>query len=964
MKSAAILIAALAAVSRGFAAAPVVDYPPQPVGQAVRVLPFVPVGKTVLIPITATDADGDPLSYKVTSSSGDVLVRIKSGNPTLRLQVSHANGGANDPAYTGTMDFMLFYDWLPITSHYVAGMAQAGFYDNVLFHRIADLGGGVGTTGFIFQGGDPLGTGGGGPGMTDNDPQTAWKFQNEFHPALTFTGRGQLAMANSGTQTGYSLGTGGTLIVPDYLDTNGSQFFITDGQPRHLDFKHNVFAQLLRGWELLPKMKATKTTSSRPDYDLKVTSASVIPNETDAVLVVTAKGPAEANITVTATDPTGASGSTSFHLSAVPDTVNSQPFLRRLPTQITRKDTPSVFALEAIDLEFDYLDLQHSLLPLSATVGPKGSLLTSSGRVAQVQPFPGYSGLINEGFSLRQYDVAQGGFDAISDYTNAFIAADERMARPEGGDIDGAPGVALTNVVAGKLFDTDSSGTSANFTAKINWGDGTPITPGTVTRDTSEPGAAAYVAVGGHTYPKAGNYPVVVTFGGSNGGTFTSYGTARITAAGLRAAGEQFAIRSGAVVDRLVATFTDVGAHPPTEYTATIDWGDGATSVGKISRDPETGAFLVRGSHGYRDSEPFTVRVHVHTKGQTASADAFAWSRIEPEFKPAPHLPPFPHPKLTIAWNSGPTKSQTGTVGPNYQVSYNGVFVIINTGNVKLGASKLRFWLSNDRTLNKTGLGADVPVKVNGQKELSIIPFPAGAGGSGNFLLTLPKGESSGRKFLLAEADYHDKIADNDGSAKVIATGPLPASILISKTSGLTTTEAGGTATFTVALDTPPSTASVGIASIGAGATTTIHTTGSHGLTTGNEVLISGVSGSTPDVNGVYSVTVIDGVTFTIPLNTTSAGTGGRVQVNPKVTIPLESSLTAEGTVSPAALVFTKDNWNVPQTVTITGVDDALVDGNKTYTISLKAAVSADSLYNGVVGGTVTVTNMDNDTNP
>src|SRR6185369_12922905 len=110
MKSAAILITALAAAVRGFAAAPEVDYPPQPFGEAPRVMPWVPVGKTLLIPITARDADGDPLSYKVTSTSADLLVRIKSGNPTLRLQVSHANGGANDPAYSGTMDFMLFYD--------------------------------------------------------------------------------------------------------------------------------------------------------------------------------------------------------------------------------------------------------------------------------------------------------------------------------------------------------------------------------------------------------------------------------------------------------------------------------------------------------------------------------------------------------------------------------------------------------------------------------------------------------------------------------------------------------------------------------------------------------------------------------------------------------------------------------------------------------------------------------------
>jgi hypothetical protein len=73
-----------------------------------------------------------------------------------------------------------------------------------------------------------------------------------------------------------------------------------------------------------------------------------------------------------------------------------------------------------------------------------------------------------------------------------------------------------------------------------------------------------------------------------------------------------------------------------------------------------------------------------------------------------------------------------------------------------------------------------------------------------------------------------------------------------------------------------------------------------------------------------------------------------------------DSSDTTEGTVSPASLTFTHANWNVPQTVTVTGVDDPQVDGAVTYTI-VTAATSGDPSYQGIVVADVTVSNTDND---
>ena len=92
--------------------------------------------------------------------------------------------------------------------------------------------------------------------------------------------------------------------------------------------------------------------------------------------------------------------------------------------------------------------------------------------------------------------------------------------------------------------------------------------------------------------------------------------------------------------------------------------------------------------------------------------------------------------------------------------------------------------------------------------------------------------------------------------------------------------------------------------------------------------------------------------TFTVVLNT---------QPTASVTIGLSSSDTTEGTVSPASLTFTTANWNSAQTVTVTGVDDAIPDGDQLYSIVTAAASSSDPGYNGLDPADVLVANTDND---
>ncbi|MCY3904133.1 MAG: peptidylprolyl isomerase [Caldilineaceae bacterium] len=110
----------------------------------------------------------------------------------------------------------LHADKAPRTVNNFVALARDGFYDGVTFHRvIAD---------FMIQGGDPTGSGSGGPG---------YRFGDEFHPELLHDGPGVLSMANAGP------------------NTNGSQFFITHGATNWLDNKHAVFGRVRSGQDVV-----------------------------------------------------------------------------------------------------------------------------------------------------------------------------------------------------------------------------------------------------------------------------------------------------------------------------------------------------------------------------------------------------------------------------------------------------------------------------------------------------------------------------------------------------------------------------------------------------------------------------------------------------------------------------------------------------------------------------------------
>jgi hypothetical protein len=135
------------------------------------------------------------------------------------------------------------------------------------------------------------------------------------------------------------------------------------------------------------------------------------------------------------------------------------------------------------------------------------------------------------------------------------------------------------------------------------------------------------------------------------------------------------------------------------------------------------------------------------------------------------------------------------------------------------------------------------------------------------------------------------------------------------------------------------------------------------GVTLQSKGSTTGDSGGSEGGNDIHGITVNptsglvtteagDTATFTVVLNT---------QPTTTVTIDLSSDDTSEGTVSPASLTFTTGNWSIAQTVTVTGVDDNIDEGNQSYTIVTAAATSSDQSYSGLNATDVSVTNTDND---
>ena len=173
------------------------------------------------------------------------LVKQYASPPLMTIDTS-ANYTATIRTNHGPFTVDLFAPQAPKTVNSFVFLAQDGFYDRVIFHRVIPE--------FMIQGGDPTGTGTAGPG---------YQFEDEIDPSLGFEGPGILAMANRGAGT----------------RTNGSQFFITVAPTPHLKGNHTIFGRVTSGQDVVTGISWVSTgQSDRPIDPVMIHSIEILKN--------------------------------------------------------------------------------------------------------------------------------------------------------------------------------------------------------------------------------------------------------------------------------------------------------------------------------------------------------------------------------------------------------------------------------------------------------------------------------------------------------------------------------------------------------------------------------------------------------------------------------------------------------------------------------------------------------------
>lgn len=336
---------------------------PQSSTPSLRDLPDVNVGigSPLHIPIDAYDPNGNPLTVTVQSSDPSLITgEVISGNRSLRITT----------AGFGDMTFELFETRAPRPAGRVIELANSDFYDGIIFHRVIDN--------FVIQGGDPTGTGSGGSSLGD--------FDDQFHVDLQHNANGTLSYAKAGD------------------DTNDSQFFITEGPTRHLDFNHSVFGIMTEGESVREAISNTAVGSGdRPVQDIVIEDATVFTDTENSVIMLrpTGNGTGSATITVTVTESEGLSSSKTFTANVAADTENGSPFLNDIPDVQTSVDTP-------VNIDLTFQDKEGDAAVFD--VQPVGSTnfdvqVDSAGRVTATPP-SGFVGQLQFRATVRQSGVS------------------------------------------------------------------------------------------------------------------------------------------------------------------------------------------------------------------------------------------------------------------------------------------------------------------------------------------------------------------------------------------------------------------------------------------------------------------------------------------------------------------------------------------------------------------------------
>lgn len=198
------------------------------------------IGSVIVCGCTGTETNSGATRAPVPSET--TVVKTLPGNTVQNMTATNVSGSTIVQLQTnmGNIDIQLASD-MPITAGNFEKLVRSGYYDGVIFHRVI--------SGFMIQGGDPTGTGRGGPGYTIKDEFTK-NNSNE---------RGTISMANAGPNTG------------------GSQFFINLVNNNFLDTKHPVFGKVITGMDVVDKIGKVKTDrNDRPADEVRIIKAVIL----------------------------------------------------------------------------------------------------------------------------------------------------------------------------------------------------------------------------------------------------------------------------------------------------------------------------------------------------------------------------------------------------------------------------------------------------------------------------------------------------------------------------------------------------------------------------------------------------------------------------------------------------------------------------------------------------------------
>ena len=275
-------------------------------------------GSPLLIPLDGFDTDGLDVNFTAASSNSSLVSTSFTSDTNRSIKI-----GTN----YGEMVLELFEDYTPRATERIITLAESGFYDGLIFHRVIDD--------FMIQGGN------GGSDLPD--------FDDQFHVDLQHNRSGLLSMAKS------------------LEDTNSSQFFITEVPTRYLDFNHSIFGLLIEGDDVREAISEVDTKlndndpdnnedadAAKPFTDVVMESVEIYYDNQNATLMLKAPEGMSggADITVTIIDHDGTPHvQPSFHVTVVADPQNTQPFLQDIPAVFTSVDTEVSFQLTAVDID-------------------------------------------------------------------------------------------------------------------------------------------------------------------------------------------------------------------------------------------------------------------------------------------------------------------------------------------------------------------------------------------------------------------------------------------------------------------------------------------------------------------------------------------------------------------------------------------------------------------------------------